>query len=128
MTFSRLALFKFVGYAPVIFTSALTGSKVDKVLDVGAGTGFLTVELAQRCGPAAQVIAVDPWKAAMDRLRRKCDYLGLDNVVLLEQDAAALDLPEKSVDLIVSKAKVKEKKVSKDELMKEDDLPAGYEE
>ena len=35
---------------------------------------------------------------------------------------------DKVVDLIVSKAKVKEKKVSKDELMKEDDLPAGYEE
>ena len=35
---------------------------------------------------------------------------------------------DKVVDLIVSQAKVKEKKVSKDELMKEDDLPAGYEE
>lgn len=33
---------------------------------------------------------------------------------------------DKVVDLIVSQAKVKEKKVSKDELMKEDDLPAGY--
>jgi len=35
---------------------------------------------------------------------------------------------DKVVDLIVSQAKVKEKKVSKDELMKEDDLPAGYSE
>ncbi|THD80978.1 MAG: trigger factor [Phenylobacterium sp.] len=33
---------------------------------------------------------------------------------------------DKVVDLIVEKAKVKDKKVSKDELMKEDDLPAGY--
>ncbi|MBJ7412834.1 MAG: trigger factor [Phenylobacterium sp.] len=33
---------------------------------------------------------------------------------------------DKVVDLIVSKAKVEEKKVSKDELMKEDDLPEGY--
>ena len=33
---------------------------------------------------------------------------------------------DKVVDLLVSKAKVKDKKVSKDELMKEDDLPAGY--
>jgi arsenite methyltransferase len=72
------------------------------VLDVGAGTGFLTVELAQRCGPTAQVIAVDPWKAAMDRLRSKVEHLGLANVVLLERDAAALDLPGESVDLIVS--------------------------
>jgi len=33
---------------------------------------------------------------------------------------------DKVVDLIISQAKVKDKKVSKDELMKEDDLPDGY--
>jgi trigger factor len=33
---------------------------------------------------------------------------------------------DKVVDLIVGKAKVKDAKVSKDELMKDDDLPAGY--
>ena len=69
------------------------------VLDVGAGTGFLTVELAQRCGPTARVVAVDPWKPAMDRLRGKLGYLGLTNVDLQERDAAALDLPGESVDL-----------------------------
>ncbi len=72
------------------------------VLDVGAGTGFLTIELAERCGAGARVIAVDPWKDAMDRLRRKVAQRGLENIVLLEQDAAALDLPDASVDLIVS--------------------------
>jgi trigger factor len=35
---------------------------------------------------------------------------------------------DKVVDLIVSKAKVEDKPVSKDELLKEDDLPEGYEE
>ena len=35
---------------------------------------------------------------------------------------------DKVVDLMVSMAKVKDKKVSKDELMKEDELPEGYEE
>jgi len=72
------------------------------ILDVGAGTGFLTLELAQRCGPSAKVIAVDPWKAGMSRLRKKLKDLDLKNVVLLEQDAAAMDLPDSSVDLIVS--------------------------
>jgi trigger factor len=33
---------------------------------------------------------------------------------------------DKVVDLIVGKAKVKDTKVSKDDLMKDDDLPAGY--
>lgn len=72
------------------------------ILDVGAGTGFLTVELAQRCGADSRVIAVDPWKPVMDRLRRKVEYLKLGNVVLLEQDAGALDLPAGSVDVVVS--------------------------
>lgn len=72
------------------------------ILDVGAGTGFLTLELAQRCGPDARVIAVDPWKPGMNRLRGKLDRLGLQNVVLLEQDAAAMDLPDASIDVVVS--------------------------
>jgi trigger factor len=33
---------------------------------------------------------------------------------------------DKVVDLIVEKAKVKDKKVSKDELLKEEELPEGY--
>ena len=72
------------------------------VLDVGAGTGFLTLELAQRCGPRSKIIAVDPWTAGMARLRRKLENLDLDNVTLLEQDASTLDLPNESVDVIVS--------------------------
>ena len=73
-----------------------------RFLDVGAGTGFITLELAQRCGPDARVIAVDPWKPGMDRLRGKLDRLGVRNVVLIEQDAAALDLPDGSIDVVVS--------------------------
>ncbi|HEV3024635.1 MAG TPA: methyltransferase domain-containing protein [Pirellulales bacterium] len=72
------------------------------ILDVGAGTGFLTIELAQRCGSHAKVIAVDPWEAAMTRLMRKLDHLGIQNVRTIVQDAATIDLPDASVDLIVS--------------------------
>lgn len=72
------------------------------ILDLGAGTGFLTVELAERCGPGTKIIAVDPWKAAIDRLRRKIDQRHLDNILLLEQDASTIDLHEASVDVIVS--------------------------
>jgi len=71
------------------------------ILDVGAGTGFLTIELAQRCYPS-RVIAVDPWSAATIRLRKKVDFLGLSNVEILECDAAALELSDDYVDLIVS--------------------------
>lgn len=72
------------------------------ILDVGAGTGFLTLELAQRCGPDSKVIAVDPWHAGMGRLRWKLDELGLANVLLIEEDAAKMDLPDSSIDVVVS--------------------------
>ncbi len=72
------------------------------MLDIGAGTGFLTVELAQRSGAASRVVAVEPWHAAMDILREKCRYLGLTNVEFSERDAADLDRANDSVDVVVS--------------------------
>jgi ubiquinone/menaquinone biosynthesis C-methylase UbiE len=72
------------------------------ILDVGAGTGFLAIELAQRCGPEATVIAVDPWPAALQRLNRKLAHLGIPNVRTIAHDVASIDLPDASVDLIVS--------------------------
>lgn len=72
------------------------------VLDIGAGTGFLAIELAERCGAGCTVIAVDPWAGAMQRLRRKVAQRQLGRIRLCEQDAATLDLPEASVDVIVS--------------------------
>jgi len=72
------------------------------ILDVGAGSGFLSIELAQRCGPTSRVIAVDPWAPVARRLRRRLAHLGLANLEIVERDAAKLDLPDQSVDLIVS--------------------------
>lgn len=72
------------------------------ILDLGAGTGFLSLEMAQRCGPGVTVLAVDPWAAAARRLRDKVERLGLPNVRVIEQDAATLELPPASVDLALS--------------------------
>lgn len=72
------------------------------ILDVGAGTGFLSLELAQRFGPRTKIIAVDPWKGAMVRLREKLDRLSLCNVQLEQTDVLNLELPEASCDLILS--------------------------
>jgi ubiquinone/menaquinone biosynthesis C-methylase UbiE len=72
------------------------------ILDLGAGTGFLTIELAERGGPGTKLIAVDPWAAGMARLRRKIEQRRLNHITLLEQDAATIQLPASSVDVIVS--------------------------
>ena len=72
------------------------------ILDVGAGTGFLSIELAQRCGAESRVIAVDPWAAAIERLNRKADRLGVRNIRTIVEDVAKVDLADESIDLIVS--------------------------
>ena len=72
------------------------------ILDVGAGTGFIAIELGQRCGADSKVVAVDPWEAAVQRLNRKLNHLGIQNVRTIVQDAATIDLLDASVDLIVS--------------------------
>ena len=72
------------------------------IVDVGAGTGFLSLELAQRC-PGSTVHAVDPWGAACARLRRKIAQIGLEGRVRVhERDAVSLPLPDGAADLVVS--------------------------
>ena len=73
------------------------------VLDVGCGTGFPLLELAERLGKGANLHGVDPWAAAMDRLRTKVAARGLERTVTLHVTTVeALALPPASVDLIVS--------------------------
>ena len=48
----------------------------DRVLDVGCGTGIMTIEVA-RAHPEASVAGLDPDPAALSRARAKADDLGL---------------------------------------------------
>lgn len=73
-----------------------------RILDVGAGTGFLSVELAQRCGASSQVVAVDPWGAALRRLQAKVASLGLKNVSVIESAIETAPLAAESFDVAVS--------------------------
>ncbi len=72
------------------------------VVDVGFGTGFPLLELAQRLGTSGRVYGVDPWAAALARARQKARAYGIANVVLLRAVAERLPLRTASVDLVVS--------------------------
>ena len=72
------------------------------VVDVGCGTGFPLLELAERLGPGARLHGVDPWAAAMDRLRAKLEAWKVETVVLHTLPIEEVPLPDASVDLIVS--------------------------
>ena len=73
------------------------------VLDVGCGTGFPLLELAERLGPDARLHGVDPWGPAMERLEAKIAAWGLAGRITLHvMHVESLDLAPASMDLIVS--------------------------
>jgi ubiquinone/menaquinone biosynthesis C-methylase UbiE len=73
-----------------------------RALDVGCGTGFPLLELAERLGPASTVCGIDPWCAALERARLKARVRGVGNVAIVGGDAASLPFPDSGFDLIVS--------------------------
>ena len=73
-----------------------------KVLDVGCGSGFPALELAQRLGPTCTVVGLDPWEAALERARFKARVWGVKNVELVQGDAIAMPFADAHFDLIVS--------------------------
>jgi arsenite methyltransferase len=73
-----------------------------EVLDVGCGTGFPLLELAQRLGQTCRVHGIDPWTAALDRARLKARQWGVTNVDIREGDAAALPYADRRFGLVVS--------------------------
>lgn len=73
-----------------------------RVLDVGCGTGFPLIELAQRLGPSSILIGIDQWQLALERADLKKKVLGIDNVELVHADVSAYDWQGKRFDLIVS--------------------------
>jgi len=72
------------------------------IVDLGCGTGFLSIEIAQRCGPNSKVFAIDPWPIANERLRAKLDFIGIENVEVIQKNGIDTGLDAASVDLIVS--------------------------
>lgn len=75
---------------------------VRAALDVGCGTGFPLIELAERLGPAAHVDGVDVWTAGLARAAAKIALRQTPNVTLHEAGASSLPFPDATFDLIVS--------------------------
>ena len=73
-----------------------------KVLDVGSGNGFPSVELAARLGHTSKVFGIDPWNAANTRVRQKIDKWGITNLKIIEGVSENLPFDASYFDLIVS--------------------------
>lgn len=87
---------------PGAVVSAMDMSPGDTVADLGAGTGYFVPFLAEAVGPEGNVIAVDiepSMLAFIDDLAREQE---LENVETLEADPEDSNLPESSVDRILT--------------------------
>ncbi|HSP17587.1 MAG TPA: methyltransferase domain-containing protein [Thermoanaerobaculia bacterium] len=77
-------------------------AEVGVALDVGCGTGFPLIELAERLGPHAHVHGIDPWHAALERATAKIAARATPNVTLHEGSASKMPFDDGTFDLIVS--------------------------
>jgi len=73
-----------------------------RVLDVGCGTGFPLLELAQRLGGSCLAFGLDPWFTALRRVREKVNLLNIRNVQVVAGDGEAMPFEGDEFDLIVS--------------------------
>lgn len=72
------------------------------VLDVGCGTGFPLLEVAERLGSTCKVFGVDPWKAAIEKIERKTATKNIKNVWAIQGFAENLPFQNELFDLIIS--------------------------
>jgi SAM-dependent methyltransferase len=72
---------------------------VERVVEVGAGTGRLTTHLLTRCG---HLVAVDPARAMRERLAAALSTRAVGTVDIVDGFFDALPLPDASADLVVT--------------------------
>lgn len=73
-----------------------------RVLDVGCGTGFPLLELAQRLDSRSILWGIDPWSEALERILLKLRVLNVHNVRVVRGDAAHMPFSDNAFDLIVA--------------------------
>jgi len=71
-------------------------------LDIGSGLGFPLLEVAMRLGNTCKLYGIDPWEAAVERIKTKIKIYGINNVEIFTGVAENIPLPDNSVDLIFS--------------------------
>ncbi|MCI0495820.1 class I SAM-dependent methyltransferase [candidate division KSB1 bacterium] len=72
------------------------------VLDIGCGTGFPMIELANRLGDSCHIYGIDPWEKALERIRLKIQTQQLRNTVAVKCLAEKMPFQDNSFHLLVS--------------------------
>jgi ubiquinone/menaquinone biosynthesis C-methylase UbiE len=69
-----------------------------RILDLGSGPGYCSIDLAHIVGQAGRIVAVDESQRFLDHLEMKMRTEPLENVETIACDVNELDLPKGSLD------------------------------
>lgn len=72
------------------------------IVDIGFGTGFPLIELSQRFGDKSSIYGIDIWKEGINRTKNKIKTLELENIEIIEESAAKINIEDNHIDLITS--------------------------
>ncbi len=70
----------------------------ERVLEIGPGTGYYSLEVAQRLAPHGQLDVLDIQQEMLDELRQRRTALGIDNLTETHGDASQLPYPDGAFD------------------------------
>lgn len=76
--------------------------KHQTVLDIGCGTGFPLIPMAERFGPTCQLYGLDSWDEALNIAQKKINQRSLKNVRLIRSTADNTGLASESISVITS--------------------------
>jgi ubiquinone/menaquinone biosynthesis C-methylase UbiE len=98
--FDEVSLWSF--YAGMMLLEHLPTTHPTRVLDVGCGTGFPILELAERFGSNSRVVGIDVSETALTRASQKALVRGIKNIEFIRAGAAALPFAHAEFDVVVS--------------------------
>ena len=81
--------------------ATLRPSAGERVLEIGPGTGYYTLDLAEWVGEDGTVEIFDIQREMLDHTMRRAGERGLDNVSATQGDAQELPYPDDAVDAVV---------------------------
>jgi ubiquinone/menaquinone biosynthesis C-methylase UbiE len=81
--------------------SVLRPEPGERILEIGPGVGYYTLDLAEWVGPDGKVEIFDLQQQFLDHTTRRAAERGLTNIVPTQGDATALPYGEASMDAVV---------------------------
>lgn len=81
--------------------SVLRPEPGERLLEIGVGTGYYSLELAEWVGPEGKLELFDLQQEFLDHVMRAAEERGLHNLLTTQGDATALPHEDASVDAVV---------------------------